>query len=44
MMMRTTTLSNEITALKEKFGDLPGSTIFKLKEINYDFLTAEEWE
>ena len=44
MMTKTTTLSNETTSLEEKFFDLPGSTISKLKEINYYVLTAEEWE
>ena len=28
----------------KKFCDVPGSAIFKLIEINYDLLTAEEWE
>ena len=32
---------NNIT--QEKNCDLPGSIISKLKEINYDLLTAEEW-
>ena len=40
MMARTTILSNEITSLKKKFCDLPGSTISMVKEINYDLLTA----
>ena len=33
---------NNIT--QEKFCDLHGSIISKLKEINYDLLTADEWE
>ena len=44
MVTRTTTLSNEVTALKKKFCDLPGSTISELKELSYDPLTTEEWE
>ena len=33
---------NNVTQEK-KYCDPPGSTIFKLKEINYDHLTAEGW-
>ena len=44
MMARTTTACTEITSLNKKLCDLPGSAISKLREINYDLLTAEEWE
>ena len=44
MMVRTTTICTEITSLNKHLCDLPGSTISKLREINYDLLTAEEWE
>ena len=37
MMRRITTLSNE-----KNFCDVPGSAIFKLIEVNYDLLTADE--
>ena len=41
---RTTTICTEITSLNKKLCDLPGSTISKLRENNYDLLTSEEWE
>ena len=45
MIVRTTTLSNlKIISLKKIFCDLPESTISKLREINGDLLTAEEWK
>ena len=44
MMARTATICTEITSLNKKLCDLPGSTISKLKENNYDLLTSEEWE
>ena len=44
MMARTTTICTEITSLNKNLCDLPRSTISKLREINYDLLTAEEWE
>ena len=44
MMARTITICTEITSLNKKLWDLPGSKISKLREINYDLLTVEEWE